>query len=157
VSFKGRLYAKTMDILLGRGLGDQIRFGMSMSQIEQLLGKPDKIIPLDEEDERVEHHYNQLKTVFRYYDKDGVKLGWIETENPQIELFGVKAMGLEKSGAINLLSTQGHDSLEFDDYGSFETLFFEECWLELQLTFDRVSRVKFGVFIDENDEYCWPI
>ena len=146
--------AEDMKIILGTGFGEQIRFGMSPSQVQALLGNPDKIIPLDDDEKRVEHQYNQLKMTFRYYDVNDEKLGWIETENPHVELFGVKAIGLNKAEAVKLLS---ENSPELDDYGSFETIFFEDVWLELQITYDEVSRVKFGVFIDENDEYIWKV
>jgi hypothetical protein len=80
---------------------------MSRSDIEHLYGKADRIVKLDDDsddEQRIEHQYNKLKTSFRFYPDKEYRLAWIETENISIELYGKQLIGLTKSEVIDLLA-----------------------------------------------------
>lgn len=67
----------------GVGIGN-IKFGLSESEAEHLLGKPDKIILEDE----VVRIYNHLQTRLTYYLGEARKLGYIDSSNPSIKFKG---------------------------------------------------------------------
>lgn len=73
-----------MDIKLGIGL-DNIIFGSTESEIEEILGKPDRI-RMDEEYEEFEPmlQFNSIKTRLTFYKNHGGKLGYMRSSNPDL-------------------------------------------------------------------------
>jgi len=142
-----------MEIELGVGLG-HIRFGMTESQVKSVYGEPNEIVNL-KDDNQTDFQYYKEQTTFRFYHDHEGRLGWIETQNPKVLLFGKEIIGQNKSFIIGLLTQEGHEKYEYEKYETFDSLFYEDVWLELELNYELITCVKFGVFIDENDNYIW--
>ena len=141
-----------MNIHLGQGIDDYY-FGATESQIVKRLGKPDRLY---QEDKETDYEYDELKITFRFYENHANKLGWIETENQNATLFKNRIIGLEESQIIDILELNNIDDIEIDEYQTFKTLYSQKTILEIEITYGAVSRLKFGVFINEDNQYIWP-
>ncbi|NET10887.1 MAG: hypothetical protein F6K16_40620 [Symploca sp. SIO2B6] len=45
---------------------------------------------------------------------------------------------------------------KYENYGSFDTAFYQEEWIELYFEFGRLRSINFGVLYDEDDNPLWP-
>lgn len=90
-----------MDIKLGIGL-DNIIFGSTESEIEEILGKPDRI-RMDEEYEEFEPmlQFNSIKTRLTFYKNHGGKLGYMRSSNPDLSYKNKKIIGKSISEAFD--------------------------------------------------------
>ncbi len=50
----------------------------------------------------------------------------------------------------------GHPS-EYKDYGSSDTVFYEDQWLELHFQFGRLTNLNLGVLYGMDGEPIWPL
>jgi len=118
-----------MEIVLGTGL-DRAKFGMVESELKSIYGQPDKVVPTEEDG--IDCQYYKEKATFRFYKDHGGKLGWIETENPRVLLFGAEVIGKNRASVIAILARNGHDKYESEEYETFDTIFYEHTCLELE-------------------------
>jgi hypothetical protein len=88
-------------------------------------------------------------------ENDGL-LGWIEVHNPEAIIFGHKLLLQPKHRILELLATELGQPSECEDYGSFDTAFYKEQWLELHFHFGRLTNLNFGVLYGEDNETLWP-
>lgn len=142
-----------MKIELGVGIG-RIQFGMQDFETIDILGIPSTIKKVF--DNEIEHHYNSLRLSLRFEQEADWRLAWIETDNHDCQLFDHPIIGLSKTEALAFLAMHSLTQFSFEEYTAFDTLFFEAVWLEFEIVFGTIHRLKFGTFIDDNDEYIWP-
>lgn len=83
-------------------------------------------------------------------------LGWIEVHHSQGTLFGYQLIGHSRQNVLDLLAKELENPPECEDYGSFNTAFYEDQWLELNFEFGRLKNINFGVLYGEDDEPLWP-
>jgi hypothetical protein len=141
-----------MEMVLGTGL-DHVKFGMVESEVKSIYGQPDKVVPGEEGG--IDYQYYTEKVTCRFYKDDGGKLAWIETENPGVLLFGAEVIGKNRASVIELLARNGYENHESEEYEVFDTIFYADIWLELEITYDTISRIKFGAWMDKNENYIW--
>lgn len=146
-----------MEIRFGKGLQPDIWFGVDAEFLSERFGPPDRAYEMErDEDEgrRDELVYNSLQTCFRLYEG---RLGWVQTSNPDLLLFGQRIMGESPSLVVELLAKAGFGKPEITEYDTFASAFWDSIWLEVQYVYDRIRDVNFGLLIDEDsDEYTWP-
>ncbi|WP_412970760.1 hypothetical protein [Glaciecola sp. MF2-115] len=128
-----------MEVKLGIGL-DEIRFGISQSSLEDMLGEPDKIDV--DYDELPLLKYNKLMCTF--WMDDGNRLHWIQCSNPLLRLQKTLVIGKDVSDTIRKLELTFGYSHEFEDYGSSESYSFPENEVEIQSEYGIVTQVCFG-------------
>ena len=145
-----------MEIKIGYGIGDAV-FGMRRGDILSLIGEPDVRRLLDEydDDPREEWDYNEQKLTLRFYDAEGGRLAWIESENKNLTLFQKPVIGINENDVIDLMKASGFDDYEYEEYDSFKIFDYKDNWIEFESVYERISRVKIGALIDENDDYVW--
>ena len=145
-----------MEISLGVGVGELL-FGLTEARVRAILGEEDKLDETDFGCRRLQFHELMLELSFEP-DNDGL-LGWIEVHNPNATLYGHKLIGQPRLQVLSLLAEKLDPPQlpEFEDYGSFDTAFYEGQWLELQFKFGRLSNLNFGVCYGADDEPLWPV
>ena len=88
-----------------KGYG-KIEFGMDMERLAELVGEPEEIVSLDDDEELnivVLHYWEQGFSVFM----DGITrqvVAGIETEHADAELYNTKIIGMSEEDAEGLLS-----------------------------------------------------
>ena len=142
-----------MEISIGKGIGNFV-FGLSKNEIKLLLGQPDKEYSDDYED--IFFLYNNIKTSFKFEKENNYKLGWLETSNIETKLLGLNPWLHEKEELVNILSGLLSEKPEIEDYRSFESVTFNNSWLELQFEYNQLKHLNIGVLFDDKDNTIWP-
>ena len=142
-----------MEILLGTGIG-KLLFGFTEAEAVETLGVADKSFKTDLGCQRLQ--FNQAMLDLSFEPENEGLLGWIEVHHQGATLFGHPLIGKSKETVLDLLIIQLGSPSEVEDYDSFETVFYEEQWLELQFRFGKLSNLNFGVLYNKDDEPIWP-
>jgi hypothetical protein len=146
------------EIALGTGIGN-IRFGYSMDQVKDIMGEPEEVEESDEEDE-FEHkawNYWQQGYSFFFDHEDNYRLSCIQTENPEVTLFGKKIFDLTARELKDLLAQNGITDCETEKLDTGETrLSYEREMIDLYLEDDQLLAINFGVYINDDLEVQWP-
>ncbi len=141
-----------MEIHLKNGI-DKLVFGMKQPDVIALYGKPDNIV--NDEEQNVVFAYNALKTRLTFYDDEDMKLGYIISSNPNLQLFGKKIIGEKPEAALAFLEEQGIKNFESENI-DIDTQYFEESnWLMLISEYAVITKVELGAIINDKDEFDW--
>ncbi|MGD1931271.1 MAG: hypothetical protein ACFB12_20420 [Leptolyngbyaceae cyanobacterium] len=142
-----------MEILLGVGIGELL-FGLAEAQVQAKLGAADRSYTTELGCRRVQ--FDELMLELSFEPENENLLGWIEVHNPQATLFGHLLIEKSRQNVLTLLAKKLGNPSEYEDYGSFNTAFYEEQWLELHFEFGRLKSINFGVWYSEDDQPLWP-
>jgi len=133
------------------GLGPLL-FGTEMKPFIKLLGEPEEIENIDEDDE--------MNTTVLHYWKDGLSvffvglttqiLAGIETDNTEVVLFGEKIMGRSESEIIGLMKKNGHDVLEKEIEDDDKRISFDASMMDFFFRDGKLIYMNFGVFVDDD-------
>lgn len=146
------------DIRLGKGLG-KIKFGLTMDEVEELLGEPEEIEESDEEDEFEHQAWNYWEDgVSLYFDKeDDYRLSCIETANRDVQLWDERIFEMSREQIMHLFADNNISDPEEEEMEGGETrISFEKQMIDLYFEKENLIAVNFGVFIDDNLEVQWP-
>jgi len=117
-------------------------FGLSMENIKEILGSADKIYTTD--DDNIRWQYYDYFIELSFEKSDNYVLGWIEVYNKYVKIFDHEFIGKKKSEVINYFNYELHENPEYEDYNSFEAIFYEKNWIEIQFQFNRLNNINFG-------------
>lgn len=125
---------------------------MSEAQLVELLGNPDKVYLDNNESHNLA--YYRLMLVLKI-EPNG-RLGWIEVHNRNSIWNGVNPWATDHATLLKLLSEDLGEPFELSDYGSMESYFFNESWVELQYEVGQLTTFNFGVPYGADDEPIYP-
>jgi hypothetical protein len=146
------------DIRLGKGLG-KIKFGLTMEEVEELLGEPEEVEESDEEDEFEHQAWNYWEEGYSlYFDKeDDYRLSCIETANRDVQIFGERVFEMSRQQVLQLFTDHEITNPEEEEAETGETrISFEKEMIDLYFDEDQLIAVNFGVFINDDLEVVWP-
>ncbi|WP_181304808.1 hypothetical protein [Rufibacter sp. XAAS-G3-1] len=146
------------EIKLGYGIGD-LRFGLNMDDVEEIMGEPEEVEESDEEDEFEHKAWNYWDSGFSFYfDKeDDYRLSCIETANPNVTLFGQKIFEMSQQEVEQLFKENGVQNVEKEKIENNVTcLSYEREMIDLYFEEGKLLAVNFGVHMDDNLEVLWP-
>ena len=146
------------DIRLGKGLG-KIKFGLTMDEVEELIGEPEEVEESDEEDEFEHQAWNYWEEGYSlYFDKeDDYRLSCIETANREVQIFGERVFEMSRDQLIRLFADHDITNYEEDETETGENrLSFEKEMIDLYFDEDQLIAINFGVFINDDLEVIWP-
>lgn len=146
------------DIRLGKGLG-KIKFGLTMEEVEELLGEPEEVEESDEEDEFEHQAWNYWEDGYSlYFDKeDDYRLSCIETANREVQIWGERVFEMSRAQIIQLFADNDITNPEEEEAETGETrISFEKEMIDLYFEDDQLIAVNFGVFINDDLEVVWP-
>lgn len=142
-----------MEITISKGVG-KLRFGMSEQDVTGLWGLPDKKYT-DEYGDIYAQYYPQ-QFVLKFEKENNYRLGWIEVYNTDVRIFGELPWQKQQNEIVRATTLALHERPEIEDYGSFESISFEQSWLEMQFELGRLRCINIGVLFDDNDKPIWP-
>ncbi|QHL88156.1 hypothetical protein GU926_12215 [Nibribacter ruber] len=146
------------EIRLGQGIGD-LKFGITMEDVEELMGEPEEVEESDEEDEFEHKAWNYWDTGFSFYfDKeDDYRLSCIETANPNVTLWGEKIFEMDMNKVQDLFKAKGITSVEKETMeNDVVCLSYDKEMIDLYFEEGKLLAVNFGVHMDDNLEVKWP-
>jgi hypothetical protein len=146
------------DIKLGEGIGP-LKFGLSMEEVESLMGEPEEIEESEDEDEFEHKVWNYWEEGYSFYfdDEDDYRLSCIETANPDVTLFGNKIFGMTQKEVEAMLAEKGISDPEREKLETGETrVSFEKEMIDMYFENDALISINFGVYITDDLEVKWP-
>jgi len=155
VAIPGTLYTSyKMKIHLKQGL-DNLRFGMTRPEVEELVGKPNRELIDSDDDTELIWEYTDQKLRLTFYQSEADRLGYIRSSNSNLTLNDVKVIDERITDVKNHIDSNP-EMWFMEDYDSFSTYFIERYWLILNVEYERVTNIEFGVPFKNEDEYDWP-
>lgn len=149
---------KENEIELGTGIGN-IRFGFTMDQVRDIMGEPEEVEESDEDDEFEHKAWNYWEKGYSFFfdREDDYRLSCIQTENPEVILFGQKVFDMPAEQVKALMLQNGLTDYETEKLETGETrLSYEREMIDLYLEDNRLLAINFGVFINDDLEVQWP-
>lgn len=147
------LYFWAMHFKPGKGLGE-LTFGLLPADVEQLLGKPDRIFVADDEEDEFIYQYNALRTMLTFYKHEGDKLGYIRTSNPAITFYGAPVIDQPVKEMLEG-PMKSIKKWQQEEYDFFDTYLNEKSWIVLNVEYGLITDVEIGVPLGEDDVYIW--
>jgi flavin-dependent dehydrogenase len=146
------------EIILGQGLGE-IKFGLTMDEVEAIMGKPEEVEESEEDEEFEYEVWNYWEEGYSFYfdEDDDYRLGLIETANEEVTMFGKKIFQMKQAEVEELLKANGLSDQEKDTLETGEKhITYEKEMLDMYFEKDVLITIKFGVFVDDDLEVKWP-
>jgi len=138
------------EILPNEGFG-QIKFGMDMDKLAEIVGEPEEIMSFDDEEELsivVLHYWDQGFTVFM----DGITrqvVAGIELDHPDSTLYGKKLIGVVEEEVIDFMKSKGHTKYEVEMEEKDKRYSFDDGMMDLFFVEGKLEYMNFGVLVDE--------
>lgn len=146
------------EIKLGEGIGP-LKFGLTMDEVESIMGEPEEIEESEEGDEFEHKVWNYWEEGYSFYfdDEDEYRLSCIETANPDITLFGKKIFGMTQAEVENMLKENGIENPEKEKLETGEVrVSYEKEMIDMYFENNALVSINFGVFISDDLEVKWP-
>ena len=140
----------SFEIIPNVGYG-QIKFGMDMDKLAEIVGEPEEIMSFDDEEELsivVLHYWDQGFTVFM----DGITrqvVAGIELDHPDSTLYGKKIIGAEEEEVIDFMKSKDHTKYEVEMEENDKRYSFDEGMVDFFFVEGKLEYMNFGVLVDE--------
>ena len=133
---------------------DQILFGSTKQDCIKTYGPPTKEVIDDSGD--INLYYFDLGLALKLEQENNGLVGWIQVSNPRVSLLGIKPIGQKASVIIEQLKQTLGSNIEEQNLDDWQSIVFEDYWLEIQVSLGFIQQVNFGVLYDEEDKPKWP-
>ncbi|MEF3078373.1 hypothetical protein [Winogradskyella poriferorum] len=135
---------------------DKIKFGMFRNEIIEILGRPDRILTdeYDENEQKLEWNKLKIRLTFQLDEND--RLTYLVSKNPNLNYAGQRLIGIETEIAKNKILKELATQWEVENYDFFQTHFHEPNWLTLHSEFGEIDEIEMGVPFKNKNEYDWP-
>ena len=132
---------------------DQLIFGMKQKDVTTIYGNPDK--QYKDEEDNIIFLYNDKKLRLTFYEDENLKLGYMISSNPNLELFSEKIIGKQSEEVEKNIISKGIKSLEIENFDTVDNYFNESNWMIFQVEYKEVIRFELGATINDKDEFEW--
>lgn len=132
---------------------DQLVFGMRQNDVISVYGNPDK--QYKDDDSNIIYLYNSRKIRLTFYDDENLRLGYIISSNPNLELFSQKIIGMSIKEVEQNVINKGIKSFEIENFDTVDNYFNESNWMIFQVEYNEVIRFELGAIINDKDEFDW--
>ena len=132
---------------------DQLIFGMKQKDVTAIYNNPDK--QYKDEENNVIFLYYDKKLRLTFYEDENLKLGYMISSNPDLELFSEKIIGKQIDEVEKILINRGIKSLEIENFDTVDNYFNESNWMIFQVEYKEVIRFELGATINDKDEFDW--
>ncbi len=144
-----------MEIKPGIGIGD-IKLGMTQSQIQGIVGKPDNIKVDSEDSDRVYLEFNKFNLRLTIYKDEQNRLGYLSTTHSDTNYLGKEIIGKEIRFVQENIFHDLVSIWDIEEYDFWKTYGDYQYWITLNVEFNKVKGVELGVIIDDKNDYKWP-
>ena len=136
---------------------DNIKFGMTLTNITEILGEPDRKKIDDDDDNSLLWEFNALKIRLTFYKNEDGRFGYLRTMNPNLVFNEHKIIRSKIEFVKKEIFGKIVSEWEIDEYDFFTTHFNEEYWLTLHEEYGVVSKIEMGTPFKNHEEYYWPV
>ena len=155
----------SLEILLGEGL-EQIKFGMTMSQVKKILGEPDETekyqFSEDESDITEAWHYDAYGFSLSFDQENDWLVGSIAVSQTPCKLHDIDIMDMAKEKLLETLISmeikdlEVEEAVEVDDDFVMEIVYSPEENICFFLESNKVSEVKWSPRWADTEILEWP-
>lgn len=155
---------KEQEITIGKGV-KPIILGMTISQIEKKIGKPDDFEELDYEDGTtgIIWYYDDLALDLNFESDEDFKLTHISFNSDIYILGGAIKVGMHKNEVLKLCEAlnyehDGIESIDLDDSSSDkdESINIDDKNITLWFSNDILDEIQIGPYWADDDTPIWP-
>ncbi len=144
---------KSLEIKPKEGFGE-IKFGEILDNVVMLLGEPQELDSLEEEEElsMLILHYWDLgfSIIFEGVSKQVV--AGFETDHPDATMYGKKVIGMPEEEVISMMKEKGYSEFETDMEDGDKRLTYEDLLLDFYFRDGKVIYVNWGALVNEEGE-----
>lgn len=138
---------------------DNIKFGMTKSEVIEILGSPDKIsnedYGLEEETEEL-IEWNKPKLRLTFEKSENYRLTYIRVQNDDLVYKGKTILKQTAEYIKQEVFSDISNKWEIEKYHSFDVHSDDENWLSFSIEFGVANEFEFGVTFTDDNEYDWP-
>ncbi|WP_157810942.1 hypothetical protein [Nonlabens sp. MB-3u-79] len=138
---------------------DNIKFGMTKSEVIEILGSPDKIsnenYGLENETEEI-IEWNKPKLRLTFEKSENYRLTYIRVQNQSLTYNGKKIMNQTAEFLKSDIFADISNKWEVENYDFCDVHFDEENWLSINIEFGVANEFEFGTTFKNDNEYDWP-
>lgn len=132
---------------------NNIEFGMSVSKIVELAGKPDQVDNLTEDVDPLNIemlHYDQAQVSLFVEGKHDLLLNSCDSENPESEIFGQKLFKLKEKAIIQLFAENGYTEMETEneEWGE-KRISFVDALVDLYFIGGKLISITWGLSLED--------
>lgn len=146
-------------IELGIGIAE-IKFGMSKTEVEKILGKPDdkeqELYGEDEEAMLESWHYDEKDLSLGFDEDEDWKLITIAVSEESYTLKGKQVIGLSLEKMVDTLNSLGIDELELEEDEEISVLYADDQSMKVWLEDKVVTEIQWGPLFKDEDTIAWP-
>ncbi len=153
----------TRRVKLGRGIGD-IKFGMSSSNVVNILGQPDDTEQEKHDDGNSTQSliYEELGLAFDFSSIDDFKLSSISLSADDISIGRLIRVGLSKQKVFEFADKLEWGDGELEDISPdneaavIEVIWFDQINVSIWFEDNEVYEIEFGPFWKDEESFVWP-
>ncbi len=148
----------TLEIKPLEGFGE-LEFGTTPDEVFEYLGKPDEDETFEDDEmgsTQVFHFWDRAVSAF-FEDPENPALTNLETDNPDVTLFGKHIFAMKEADIINLMKENGYtdidtEEMEDEDLENEKRVSFDDAFMDFYFEEEMLTAVSWGVFLHEEDE-----
>lgn len=148
------------DIEIRPGWGiTHLAFGATVDEAGAVLGPPARTVTEDDDDDLVSlvWTWDRPPLELRFEEEVGFRLTSLITASPDATLFGHRIIGTPTASALDFLAKYGILEPIGAPVQDGLALVFEDRGIILWTRDERVHAVQWGVKMDDEGEFCWPV
>lgn len=143
-----------MELKLGIGLDDLI-FGATEAEVMALIGDPDRTFTNEDDDNELIYQFNSRKLRLSFYKNQDRKLGYIRCGNSKVTYNNQPLLG-QPIKELTETTLKNITPWNIDSYEFFDVYFNEPNAITLNVEYEEVADLEFGVMLNQDETYKWP-
>lgn len=144
----------TFEIKPKVGLGE-LDFGITMEQLIEVIGKPEEVEDLADEDDfnTTILNYWEMGLTAYYEGTDNSVLSCFETDNRNSTLFGKPVFNMKEQEILDLMKANGFKEIDSDteEWGE-KRISYDDAMLDFYFNEGQLLSINWGVLVNENGE-----
>lgn len=148
----------TLEIKPLEGFGE-LEFGMTPEEVFEYLGQADEDEIFEDEemgDTKVFHFWDKSISAF-FDDPDDPALTNLETDNPDVTLFGKRIFAMKEKEIIKLMKDNGftdidEEDMEDEEFENEKRVSFDDAMIDFFFEDEVLTAISWGADFDFDDE-----
>ena len=148
----------TLEIKPLEGFGE-LEFGMTPEEVFEYLGQSDEDEIFEDEemgDTKVFHFWNKSISAF-FEDPEDLVLTNLETDNPDVMLFGKHIFAMKEKEIIKLMKENGYSDIDEEEMNDEEfenekRVSFDDAQIDFFFKDEVLTAISWGAYFDFEDD-----
>ena len=143
-----------MELKPGIGL-DNLIFGSTEADVMILIGDPDRTFTNEDDDNELIYQYNSRKLRLSFYKNQDRRLGYIRCGNNKVTYDNQPLLG-QPIKELTETTLKTITPWNIDSYEFFDIYYNEANAITLNVEYEEVADLEFGVTVNKEGSINWP-